>query len=224
MLLAYVLILFHSLFLSYVLDLATHSVKNSASWRVPVGLQLVWGLALLSGIFFLPESPYVYFALVVVHGLRSSRRHLLGNGKKEEARQVIAELNGVPLDDALVTETVEELQFAINEENAGGKATWAECFSSRNAMWKRTGNGMMLQFIQQLNGQNFYCKPTARSDRPRLIRGSDYYGDTFFKSAGTVCVGPRVSLFFADDPTGCRHMLSRPFSEGFLSLEPFLPW
>ncbi|KAF8204226.1 general substrate transporter [Mycena galopus ATCC 62051] len=141
------------LFLSYVLDLATHSIANSASWRVPVGLQLVWGLALLSGIFFLPESP----------------RHLLGTGKAKEARRVIAELNGVPLDDALVTETVDELQFAINEENAGGKATWAECFSSRNAMWKRTGNGMMLQFIQQLNGQNFYY----------------YYGDTFFKSAGT---------------------------------------
>ncbi|KAJ7222870.1 general substrate transporter [Mycena haematopus] len=141
------------LFLSYVLDLATHSIKNSASWRVPVGLQLVWGLALLSGIFFLPESP----------------RHLLGTGKSEEARRVVAELNGVPVDDALVIETVEELQFAINEENAGGKATWAECFSSRNAMWKRTGNGMMLQFIQQLNGQNFYY----------------YYGDTFFKSAGT---------------------------------------
>ncbi|KAF7347254.1 Hexose transporter 2 [Mycena venus] len=141
------------LFLSYVLDLATHAVPNSASWRVPVGLQLVWGLALLSGIFFLPESP----------------RLLLGNGKADDARRVIAELNGVPIDDALVTETVDELQFAINEENAGGKATWAECFSSRNAMWKRTGNGMMLQFIQQLNGQNFYY----------------YYGDTFFKSAGT---------------------------------------
>ncbi|KAJ7157287.1 general substrate transporter [Mycena filopes] len=141
------------LFLSYVLDLATHSISNSASWRVPVGLQLVWGLFLLSGMFFLPESP----------------RHLLGNGKVEDARRVIAELNGVPVTDPLVTETVEELQYAINEENAGGKATWAECFSTRNAMWKRTGNGMMLQFIQQLNGQNFYY----------------YYGDTFFKSAGT---------------------------------------
>ncbi|KAJ6479188.1 general substrate transporter [Mycena vitilis] len=141
------------LFLSYVLDLATHNISNSASWRVPVGLQLVWGLGLLSGIFFLPESP----------------RHLIGNGETEQARRVVAELNGVPLDDALVTETVDELQFAINEENAGGKATWAECFSSRNEMWKRTTNGMMLQFIQQLNGQNFYY----------------YYGDTFFKSAGT---------------------------------------
>lgn len=141
------------IFLSYVLDLATHSIKNSASWRVPVGLQLVWGLALLSGIFFLPESP----------------RHLVGTGRTEEASRVIAELNGVPLEDGLVVETLEELQFAINAENAGGKATWAECFSTRNAMWKRTGNGMMLQFIQQLNGQNFYY----------------YYGDTFFQSAGT---------------------------------------
>ena len=45
------------LFLSYVVDLATHTIPNSASWRIPVGLQLVWGLILLSGIFFLPESP-----------------------------------------------------------------------------------------------------------------------------------------------------------------------
>ncbi|CAK5265925.1 unnamed protein product [Mycena citricolor] len=142
-----------TLFLSYVIDLGTHTIHNSASWRIPVGLQMVWGLALLSGIFFLPESP----------------RHLLGNGKVEEARAVIADLNGVALDDPVVIDTVDELQYAIGLENEGGKATWAECFSSRNAMWKRTINGMMLQFIQQLNGQNFFY----------------YYGDTFFASAGT---------------------------------------
>jgi SP family sugar:H+ symporter-like MFS transporter len=104
----------------------------------------------------------------------------------EEARRVVAELNGVPLDDPLVIETVEELQFAITEENEGGKATWAECFSSRNSLWKRTGNGMMLQFIQQLNGQNFYC--ASLSGPPlglSLTWKADYYGDTFFKSAGT---------------------------------------
>jgi len=61
------------------------------------------------------------------------------------------------------------LEVGIKEENEGGKATWLECFSTRNMLWKRTINGMMLQFIQQLNGQNFYY----------------YYGDTFFKSAGT---------------------------------------
>ncbi|KAF5385355.1 hypothetical protein D9615_001062 [Tricholomella constricta] len=141
------------LFLSFIFDLATHHLKNSASWRIPVGLQLVWGLILLSGIFFLPESP----------------RHLLGTGKAAEARKVIADLNGVPEDDALVDDALEELEFGIRAENDGGKATWLECFSTRNNLWKRTGNGMMLQFIQQLNGQNFYY----------------YYGDTFFQSAGT---------------------------------------
>ncbi|KAH7922786.1 general substrate transporter [Leucogyrophana mollusca] len=153
MLVLYQLQIIMGIFLSYIIDLGTHSIPNSASWRIPVGLQMLWGLILLSGIFFLPESP----------------RHLLGTGRSEDARRVIAELNSVPLDDALVYEQVEELDLAIKAENEGGKATWFECFSHRNALWKRTSNGMMLQFIQQLNGQNFYY----------------YYGDTFFQSAGT---------------------------------------
>ncbi|KAG1879518.1 general substrate transporter [Suillus tomentosus] len=139
-------------FLSYVFELGSHTINNSASWRLPIGLQMVWGIIILSGMFFLPESP----------------RHLLGTGRGDEARKVIAELNGVPENDPLVIEIVRELDFAIRAENEGGKATWLECFSTRNALWRRTINGMMLQFIQQLNGQNFYY----------------FYGDTFFQSAG----------------------------------------
>jgi len=86
------------------------------------------------------------------------RRHLLGTGQHEEAERVVALLNGVPKDHVLVSEIIEELDYGIRAENEGGKATWMECFSSRSDMWKRTGNGMMLQFIQQLNGQNFYCE------------------------------------------------------------------
>jgi len=141
------------IFLSYIIDLGTHSINSSASWRIPVGLQNLWGLCLLSGIFFLPESP----------------RHLIGTGRIAEARKVIAELNSVPEDDPAVIEIMEELEYGIKAENEGGKVTWAECFSTRNMLYKRTINGMMLQFIQQLNGQNFYY----------------YYGDTFFQSAGT---------------------------------------
>ena len=55
-------------------------------------------------------------------------------------------------------ETIEELEFAIRAENEGGKATWMECFSTRNALWKRTINGMMLECLQPLHGQSFYCK------------------------------------------------------------------
>ncbi|RXW18128.1 hypothetical protein EST38_g7728 [Candolleomyces aberdarensis] len=176
------------LFLSYVLDLATHTIPNSASWRVPVGLQLAWGLIMLSGVFFLPESP----------------RHLLFTGRREEATKVVATLNGVPADDPLVEELVGELEFSIAAENADGKATWAECFSP--SLWRRTVNGMMLQFIQQLNGQNFYCASLSylRSSF-RVVKVIakechscatliDYYGDTFFESAGTHVVCAHKSL------------------------------
>ncbi|KAI0652719.1 general substrate transporter [Trametes meyenii] len=153
LLVLYQLQIIMGIFISYIIDLGTHYIHGSASWRIPVGLQMLWGLFLLSGIFFLPESP----------------RHLLGTGKDAEARRVVAELNSLPQDDPVVVDIIEELEFGIRAENEGGKATWLECFSTRNQLWKRTINGMMLQFIQQLNGQNFYY----------------YYGDTFFKSAGT---------------------------------------
>ncbi len=130
---------------------------------------MIWGLILLSGIFFLPESPCVSsnFFSCVTH-VFSSSRHLLALGKESQARAVIAQLNSVPETDIIVVEAIEELELGIRAENDGGKATWMECFSTRNMLWKRTLKGMMLQFIQQLNGQNFYCKLT----RPQFNIGS----------------------------------------------------
>ncbi|PCH34180.1 general substrate transporter [Wolfiporia cocos MD-104 SS10] len=145
--------IFMGIFIADIIELGTHNISGPASWRIPIGLQMLWGLILLSGIFFLPESP----------------RHLLGTGRETQALAVVAELNSVPEDDPIVREIIEELEVAIRAENEGGKVTWMECFSQRNMLWKRTINGMMLQFIQQLNGQNFYF----------------YYGDTFFQAAGT---------------------------------------
>ena len=111
-------------------------------------------------------------------------RYLLGTGRRSEARSVIAALSSIPEDGPLVDELVGELDLAIHAENDGGKVTWVESFSSRNNLWKRTTNGMMLQFMQQLNGQNFYCKPTGL-EVTYLDCIIDYYGDTFFQSAGT---------------------------------------
>ncbi|KAI0275470.1 general substrate transporter [Gloeopeniophorella convolvens] len=141
------------IFLSYIIDLGTHSIKSSASWRIPTGLQILWGLTLMSSILFLPESP----------------RHLLYTDREEQARRVVADLNSVPLDHELVGDVISELKYGIAVENEGGHASWLECFSTRNMLWKRTINGMMLQMLQQFNGENFYY----------------YYGDTFFLSAGT---------------------------------------
>jgi hypothetical protein len=70
--------------------------------------------------------------------------------------------------------------------------------ADRSTVWKRTMNGMMIQFLQQLNGQNFYycerytllgsCLTTNLSFnplfetlttltirlRPRLLRGGGH--------------------------------------------------
>ena len=59
MIVLYQLQIIVGIFLSCIIDLATHTIANSASWRIPVGLQILWGLILLSGILFLPESPWV---------------------------------------------------------------------------------------------------------------------------------------------------------------------
>ncbi|KAK8858902.1 hypothetical protein IAR55_003133 [Kwoniella newhampshirensis] len=139
------------LFLAYLVDLGTHHIKNSASWRIPIGLQLIWGGFLMGGAVLLPESP----------------RLLLGKGKETQALKAIASLNDCEVDDPLTREVLVELEQAIKEENEGGKAGWMEAFSMRSAMWKRTLNGCMIQFLQQLNGQNFYY----------------YYGPVFFENA-----------------------------------------
>ncbi|WWD18795.1 hypothetical protein CI109_103250 [Kwoniella shandongensis] len=139
------------MFLAYIVDLGTHHLSGSASWRIPIGLQLVWGTFLMAGALMLPESP----------------RLLLGKGHKEKALKAIASLNDCKVEDPLTREVLVELEEAIKEENEGGSAGWLECFSMRSAMWKRTLNGCMVQFLQQLNGQNFYY----------------YYGPVFFQNA-----------------------------------------
>ncbi|OCF75482.1 high-affinity glucose transporter SNF3 [Kwoniella mangroviensis CBS 8886] len=128
------------LFLAYIVNLGTHHINNSASWRIPIGLQLVWGIILMGGSLLLPESP----------------RLLLGKGKVDQAIKAIAALNDCGVNDKLTQDVMQELQVAIEAENEGGKAGWLECFSTRSRMWKRTLNGCMVQMLQQLNGQNFY--------------------------------------------------------------------
>jgi SP family sugar:H+ symporter-like MFS transporter len=105
------------LFLAYIIDLGTHHLSSPASWRIPISLQLIWGVLLILGALALPESP----------------RLLLGKGREQEAISAIARLNDAKVEDSVVAETMEELEDAIREENEGGKASWLECLSTRSA-------------------------------------------------------------------------------------------
>ena len=106
------------LFVAYLVNLGTHHLTtSSASWRVPIGLQLAWGIFLMTGALLLPESP----------------RYLLGQGKEERAVAAIAKLNDCAVDDPAAREAMVEMEEAVREENQDGKAGWLECFGWHNA-------------------------------------------------------------------------------------------
>ncbi|EST04810.1 General substrate transporter [Kalmanozyma brasiliensis GHG001] len=150
----YQLLIIFGIFLSYGISWATQNFKVSdASWKIPVGLQLAWGVGMLALLLLLPESP----------------RYCLKNGEVTRARAIMADMrdvhmqdiNGELRGDKWMEAELLEMKQGIDEENsifAGHSylGSYLVCFSTKNQMWKRTINGMMLQTLQQLNGQNFY--------------------------------------------------------------------
>lgn len=103
-------------------------------------------------ILFMPESP----------------RFDYRNGKKEEARNVLARLNGVAPDSALINAEIAEIEAKLVEEQAtasGGSIM--EIFTGPRMLY-RTVLGMALQAGQQLTGANFFF----------------YFGTTVFAQIG----------------------------------------
>lgn len=45
------------LMLASCITYATETRTDSASYRIPIGLQMLWAIILAVGLFFLPESP-----------------------------------------------------------------------------------------------------------------------------------------------------------------------
>lgn len=125
---------------------------------------MLWGVALISLMVFLPESP----------------RWELQRGNHERARITMAGMRGIPLidtaegrrGDAAMEEELEEMEYFIAKEREVFKNTnyftsYLRCFSLDRQLWRRTLTGCLIQVFQQLNGQNFYY----------------YYGPTFFSAA-----------------------------------------
>ncbi|PWY97656.1 putative monosaccharide transporter [Testicularia cyperi] len=150
----YQLLIIFGIFISYGVSWATQNFKtSSASWKIPVGLQLLWGIGLLTILFFLPESP----------------RYALQKGETVRAREIMASMRGIELQpiagelrgDKWMEAELAEMKEGIDEENRAfaGRSylgAYLLCFTKDHQMWKRTLNGIMLQTLQQLNGQNFY--------------------------------------------------------------------
>ncbi|KAI7886578.1 sugar transporter [Lichtheimia hyalospora FSU 10163] len=120
-------------------------IESDASWRVPLGIQLVPSIVLFLGCFILPYSP----------------RWLCSKGRYDEALQTLAKLhaNG-DVDDPFVRLEYDEIMEQIKYEETKAVKTYAELFRSPPTR-RRVILAAGMQLMQQWTGINavFYYAP-----------------------------------------------------------------
>lgn len=125
---------------AYMIDYGTEKdYTNSAQWRIPNGLSVLWALLLGTAMLFLPESP----------------RYSYRKGNIEYARKTMAELNGVELNNGLLDKEIAEIEGKLEAEARGGSHPWYGIFTGPRMLY-RTLLGMVLQGGQQLTGANYF--------------------------------------------------------------------
>lgn len=151
------------LMLASCVDYATENRTDSGSYRIPIGLQMLWALILGTGLFFLPESP----------------RYFIRKNNKEAAREALSRIRGQAPDSEYIELELNEIEANYQYEisvipNSGYFESWINCFRGNifhpNSNVRRTVLGTSLQMMQQWTGVNFVF----------------YFGTTFFKQLGTI--------------------------------------
>jgi sugar porter (SP) family MFS transporter len=110
---------------------------STKQWRIPVGLQLIFGGFMFIGLWFLKESP----------------RWLMKQGRYEEATASLAYMRLEDPNDPEIVKEIAEIRVAIEEEmNATEGVRWRECLTPGNRM--RFFTGFCIMFWQQFSGTN----------------------------------------------------------------------
>ena len=144
-------------------------IRNTAQWRITLGLTFVFALALGGGMLFFPESP------------RFDYRH----GRVDQARRNLAKFYGIPENHTRILEELDEIRE--QQEAEGQDQKWHE-FLTAPRMFFRIILGMVLQSLQQLTGANyfFYYGTTImqgagidNSFVTQVILGAVNFGTTF---------------------------------------------
>jgi sugar porter (SP) family MFS transporter len=128
------------LLIAAIVNNGTKNMNSYSSYRIPVGIQLVWAAILAIGMFILPESP----------------RYLVLKGRIERAHQSQARLASSKVDDPQVEADIKELITNTELMKVYGSGTYLDCFKmgpQKNLL--RTLVGIFLQAWQQLTGINF---------------------------------------------------------------------
>lgn len=118
---------------------------GSFQWRFPIAFQIVFAVILMIGILLFPESP----------------RWLLKHGKNEEATEIMARLEDLPIDSEQIQSDIKEIQKINAQESS--KLTWRELITNKTRGMNgwRFSAGCLSQAFQQIGTS--YTKPPPTS-------------------------------------------------------------
>lgn len=172
------------LLVSSCVDYGTEDRQDSGSYRIPIGLQLLWSTILALGLFALPESP----------------RYFIRKGKTEEAKAALAKVRSQPPESEYIQKELAEIianhEHELQVTPQGSYLnSWANCFrgsfAKPSSNLRRTILGISLQMMQQWTGINFIF----------------YFGTTFLQDLGTISDPFMISMV-----TTLVNVLSTPLS------------
>jgi sugar porter (SP) family MFS transporter len=125
--------------IAYLVDLALFFVNwSSAQWRVPIALQLVFEIIMVTCIGFLPESP----------------RWLVKRGRNAEAMAVISAMEDKPPIDPEVQRTYYGIREAVAVETSSQGSLRELTTGGRSQNFRRTVIAVVFMVMQQLTGIN----------------------------------------------------------------------
>ncbi|RDW91866.1 putative sugar transporter-1 [Coleophoma crateriformis] len=127
-------------------------VSGPISWRFPLAFQLIFIIILFATVPWLPESP----------------RWLAAKDRIPEARQILADVEGLPVSDQRIENDMKDICYAVQYERDHG-VSWGDLLRGRTGDQAGTSTirrlvlGMGTQIMQQLSGVNVtsYYLPTV---------------------------------------------------------------
>lgn len=137
---------------------------NSVSWRFPIAFQGLFALVVVSCILFLPESP----------------RWLARSGRMEEAAEVLARMEDVPVESEHVAQELEIIQQSLHMDTDTANESSSSPFAlTSNRHLHRTAIAVGVNILAQMTGVNIIT----------------FYSDTIFEvSNGQPWLGSKAKI------------------------------
>lgn len=141
----YQLFITFGILVAYLINFGTVKIdggNNPACWRITIGIGFIWPAILMTGMFFMPESP----------------RFTLKCGDETKARHDLVRIRGVSPDNEALNIDIAEMKEAllIDARLPHGPG---EILHGKPKVFYRVVLGTVLQIFQQLTGASKMAKP-----------------------------------------------------------------